>query len=1232
MKKNTSPPVPVLKVLLLTLLCCCSLSVSAQLMASAQTLAQQKNKTTNPAAVKSLKSVLQELETRYQISFSYDRRTVDNKLVDYGNLKFNSLRKELDYISRLLNLRYEKLDSKVYLLIPSEPADKLLNQQLETHPQLPEEAGEAPVRHVSVFSAELQLPQADPVQVITGRVTSKADGIALPGVNIIVKGTQVGTSTGNDGRFSLEVTAANPVLVFSYIGFETREIAIGNRTSLEVELNESVEVLKEAVVTALGIKREKRSLGYSVGNVEGEALTQTPQNNVLNSLAGKVAGVQISQMGGGVGSSVSMVIRGANSLNSDNQPLFVIDGVPVANRMGNGFAGADMGNPISDINPNDIANVSILKGPSAAALYGSRAGNGVVLITTKSGAGGKKGIGVSLNTAVVFDMPLEYAKVQNKFGSGKTGAHVLEEAENESWGAELDAGEMWALWNSNGEKVPLVSYPDRFKDFFRTGVTNTNNVAVNGNYEKGNFRLAVGNMENRGIVPNTDLSRLTLSLNTMYNLTDKLRASVNFNVTESGSENRPLIDASRNDPVRSIYETGAQVDINDLRDYWLPGLEGIEQRKYKEKQNNPFFLVYENPTGFQRDRTVSKVQLDYDITSDFSITGRYSRDTYEEILEAKKAFNNFESINGAYEISNNYRKETNMDLILAYKKTFNEDWNLSAMAGVNRLYQYSRSLYNATSGLVIPGLYTIGNGAPGTITNVSSLSEKLLYGVYGSASLGFKDMVYLDLTARNDWTSTLKKGNNSYFYPSASLSVLLSEMMDVPRWVDFAKVRAGYAQVGNDVGPYSLVQTYATAMDWGAAKRMFMGGTLRNPNLKPEISTSYEIGFDVRLLNNRLGLEATYYERGNKNQILAINTPIESGASSKQINAGLVQSKGFELSIVTTPVKNDNFTWDMNFTLTRNRTYIKELAEGIKYFNFTSYSGAEIRTYEGGQVGDIYMAPMLTVKDAASPYFGYPIVTTGGLYQTDNDVNNLVKIGNFNHNIMVGIQPSVTYKNFTLFANIDWRQGGSFYSNTMMFMGNNGQLEETLSGVAYDPNRSLPEQIKENPEMYLGNWVGGRNGAYGGFAWPEGSPEAGVRLQDASLNPGVFATKDAAGNTVYMENLGGAGSKWLDPFSAYRYAHRPFPDRNLYSATYVKLREISITYHLPKAFVNRMKLQNASIGVVGNNLFMWTKAGIDGLDPERAFRQNGSSWSQGVEYYNVMPWTGSVGFKLNVDF
>lgn len=1154
----------------------------------------------------SVVQILTSIEKQAQVRFTYRPELITETRKYSFELNDERLAKVLTEILDPMRLKYKVMGKQIVLTPVKESGTSSISEEA------------VPGLHPA------------PARTVTGKVTSAKDGAPLPGVNILVKGTQAGTSTDVSGNFSIDVAGQGAELIFSYIGFNSQSVEVGSQSVIYVSLQESVETLKEAVVTAMGITRDKRSLGYSVGNVQGEALTQTPQNNVLNALSGKVAGVQISQMDGTAGSTVNVVIRGANSLNSDNQPLFVIDGVPVANKLDNGFAGADMGNAISDINPNDIANISVLKGPSAAALYGSRAGNGVILITTKSGRGTKKGLGVSLNTAMVLEVPLKYVPVQNKFGSGKSGAHILEEQENESWGPRLDTGDEWVQWNSNGQKAPLVSYPDRFKDFFRTGTTNTNNVSVNGNYDKGNFRLSVGNMKNKGVVPNTDLSRLTLALNTTYNLTDKLRAQANFNISESGSDNRPLIDASRNSPVRSIYEMGAQVNILDLEDYWVPGQEGIQQRVYKSKQNNPYFIAYENPTGFRRNRTVSKLQLDYDITSEFSLMGRFSRDAYEEKLEAKKAYSNFEATKGGYEVEMNDRKETNLDFIASWKRNFGETWSLNVLAGANRLEQRSNFINNATTELVTPGLYTIANGAPGTIIYNSEWTRKLLYGVYGSASIGFRNVAFLDLTARNDWSSTLPKSNRSYFYPSASLSVILSDVFTLPSWISLAKFRAGSAQVGNDVAPYSLRQTYLADTDWGASKRMYQNDILKNNNLKPEISSANEIGLDLKFLKNRLGIEGTYYMRNNKNQVLTIGIPIESGSSSKLINAGLVQSRGFELGIHATPVESGNFTWDINLSFTRNRTRIKRLAEGITYFSFNSYSGAEVRTYVGGDVGDIYQQPMLKVTDQNSPYFGYPVLTSGGLYQTDTDINHIQKIGNYNHDFLMGIQQTFRYKNFSLFANIDWRQGGSFYSNTMMFLGNNGQLEESLSGVAYDRNIPIEQQIKANPEAFLGKWVGGRNAEYGGFdAWT-GSKKT-TRVQDASFNVGVRSSKDAEGNTTYVENLGGANTVWLDPFSAYRYSTRPFPSENMYSATYVKLREIAITYHLPKTLTEKLRLQNASVSIVGNNLYEWTAAGV-GIDPERAFRQSGSAWMQGVEYYNVMPWTGSVGLKLNVDF
>ncbi len=1061
---------------------------------------------------------------------------------------------------------------------------------------------------------------------ISGKVTDSS-GVPLPGVTVVVKGTTQGIITDAGGKYSLDNVRSDATLVFSFVGMRTQEIPVAGKSIINVIMVEEAIGVEEVIVTALGLKREKKALGYSVGEVKGENLTETSQGNVLNALAGKVSGVKINQVDGTTGSTVNMVIRGTTSLNNDNQPLFVIDGVPVKNQLNNYYEGADMGNAISDLNPDDIESISVLKGASAAALYGSRAGNGVVLITTRSGEKGRRGIGVSFSTTNVLEIPYHYVPVQNKFASGKAGAHTFEESENESWGAQLDVGEKWVQWNSDGKEVPLVSYPDRFKDFFQLGFTTTNNIAVEGNYDRGFFRLSAGDMRNNSIIPNTDLNRTTINLNTGYNITNKIKVSANFNWTESSSDNRPNINGDdRNDIVRSVYETGAQVNILDLKDYWVKGQEGIQQLKYKQKQNNAWFLAHENTNAFKRDRLTNKIQLDWQLTKEFSLMGRFTRDAYLEGRESKKGFSTYGQLSGGYNVTDIYRKETNMEVNLAYKKKINEKWNLDAFIAANRMYTYGRIIENEASQLVIPDLYTISNGVPGAVNYNSSWSEKAIYSVYGMASVGYDNKIYLDLTARNDWSSTLPSDNCSYFYPSASLSILLSEMVTMPAWISYTKLRAGVAQVGNDTDPYSLNQYFSTADDWGNAKQMYMGGTLRNTNLVPEKATSKEIGADFKFLKNRIGLEATYYVVQNKNQVLSISLPVESGATSKIINTGLIESKGWEIGLTTTPVTAGKFRWDLNLNFTRNRTKLKELAEGLTNFQFTSVDGAMVRTYEGGYIGDIYMQPMLKVTDKNSAYYGYPVLTADGKYQTDNDANNMVKIGNSNPDFNLGIQPSFSYGPFTLYANIDWNQGGKFYSRTRMFLQNNGQREDTFSGAPYDPNRSIEEQIKENPEAFFGEWVGGRTAEYGGFAW---STDNG-RVQDACFNVGVREV--VSGDTkTYVENLGGADTKWLDPFNANRYANRPFPSRNLYSATYVKLREIALTYRIPKEFNQKLHLTSSSVSLVATNIYEWTAADVD-IDPERAYKPNGGAWNQGVEYYNAMPWTGTVGIKLNFEF
>jgi TonB-linked SusC/RagA family outer membrane protein len=1189
------PIIKILRTMKLTIVMVC---FTGLLSSYAATYAQNTKMTMNLKGVE-VKAVLQQIENQSEFSFMYDNNKID-------------------------------VTRKVDVAAEEKTVDVILAQVFSNKDVMYEIID----RHIVLMPAEAAPAAAQQAKKVTGKVTDQS-GLTLPGVTVVVKGTTTGTLTDMNGDFSLTGIADNATLQFSFIGMKTQELNRGGKSALSVVMQmETIEVA-DVVITALGIKREKKALGYSVGEVKGELLTETPQTNVLNSLQGKVSGVRISQMDGTVGSSVNIIIRGAKSLSNDNQPLFVIDGVPVANNVNNYYQGADLGNAISDLNPDDVESVSVLKGASAAALYGSRAGNGVILITTKASAKGNKGIGVSVNSSVVFDKPYDYYPYQSQFGTGKAGAHLFSEGDNETWGSQLDKGEMWAQWNTNGIAAPLKSYKNRIQDFMRTGSTYTNNVSVNGSSDKGYFRLSVGDMRNTGMIPNTDMTRSTINLNTMYKLSDKVSVTANINWNETGSGNRPNINGDdRSDVIRSLYEKGAQVNINDLKQYWMPGLEGVTQRSNAAKQNNAYFVANENTNAFKRDRLISKVQMDWEITKELSLMGRFTRDAYTEGRESKKAFSTYGQLTGGYDVVDMYRKETNLEANLSYKKKINSDWGINAFVAANRMYTYSKYVEDVAAGLVIPGLYTISNGIPGQVTYNSSWSQKSIYSVYGMASIDYKGMAYVDLTARNDWSSTLPKANRSYFYPSASLSLLPSEMFTMPKWISYSKVRAGLAQVGSDTNPYTLNQYFSVGNDWGTAKQMYMSGVLKNSTLKPEQAMSKEIGADFKFFNNRLGIEGTYYVVQNRNQVLNISLPVESGATNKQINTGLIESKGWEFSLNTTPILTKDFKWDMNFNLTRNRTYLKQLAEGIKNVDFYSTENGIWRTYEGGLIGDIYMKPMLKVTDTSSPYYNYPIISSAGKYQTDTDPTHIVKVGNSNQDFVLAFQPTFTYKAFSLYANIEWNQGGQFFSITRMFMNNNGvNPDNTLGGAAYDKNSDIVAQIKANPDKYFGNWVGGRLPELGGFAWPV--PVSGIplaRYADASFNPGVREVV-SGGVKSYVENLGaaGAGTVWLDPFNANQAANRPFTNRNIYSSTYVKVREIALTYRLPKKLMHSISIQNASISAVASNIFEWTKAGVH-IDPERAYKANGGAWTQGVEYYNMMPWTGSVGFKLNFDF
>jgi len=1102
--------------------------------------------------------------------------------------------------------------------------------------------------------------------VVTGTVTLAEDSSALPGVSILVKGTTIGVSTDFDGNYSIEVPANNSVLVFSYVGDTTQEIAVNGRSVIHVAMEPGAEALDEVVVTALGIKREEKSLGYDVEVVKAEELTRVVHENVLNSMSGKVAGVTINSTGG-AGSSVSMVIRGATSLSTDNQPLFVVDGVPMANTVNNvgGFGSdnrVDYGNAISDLDPESIENVTILKGPSAAALYGTRAGNGVVLITTKRAKEGER-TKVSITSNTVFDIPSKFLNVQNQFSSGyfsfrpeNVGGGVLPDIDagaGTGAGIENDKG-YWAVqWNApldaNGQPIPteVVSYADNIDNFLNPyAFTSTNGVALTSSSDAVNYRLGYTNMTHSGLIPNSDLHKNSYSLSASSKVWDKVTISTDVNFNHSWADNRPASNRGTN-PLQWAYMHPTNTDIRQLRDYGT----GNDVLRVSNNHENPYFLAHDINNSFSRYRIYGNLIANWEVSDNFSIQGRYTLNKSDDTRETKISPGySQEPNNGAYGIRTSNGLERNIDILATYKKDW-DNFNLSVSGGANTMYQNWANISNSSksgAGLIVPNLFTVDNINSGSLEYYNRRYEKSINSVYGMANFGWKDIMYLDLTARNDWSSTLPEENRSYFYPSASLSLLVNNMFNMSNNVNMIKLRAGWAQVGNDTGPYSLNATYGNAGQWGNATRLTKPGELLAPNLLPEQATSLEFGLDLKLFHNRLRFEGTYYTVDNENQILGVPIAVSSGFSSVQINAGLLQSTGFELALGVTPVRNDNWNWDLNFNFTKNETKMIELSEGIDFLEFWSeakvksigyvkgYVANEADGPEDGLVGNLYSRKVMRVTDESSPYFGYPILGTGidAEWQGEEQYS---KVGNYNPDFIMGLQSALSFKNFTLAMTFDWRSGGQYVSQTYHYMSERVYPQTWLDELVHPgdlgggSSQALRDWVIANEDqLLLGDDlrpVGGPTPDYGGF--PESF--SGITVYDGTFAPGVMGYHDENGNFILeQENLGGDGTTFL-PY----VVSSPWDigQNRMFDADYVKLREIALSYKLSNKAAEKIGLSDVNFSIYSRNIMLWTKESGFGIDPERAFQaESNGGFSQGVERYNVNPWVIPVGFKIGFTF
>jgi TonB-linked SusC/RagA family outer membrane protein len=1098
---------------------------------------------------------------------------------------------------------------------------------------------------------------------VSGTVTSSEDNMPLPGVTILLKGTTSGVTTDFDGNYTIAVPNGTGTLIYSYIGFKTQEISVNGQSTISIALETDAQALDEVVVTALGIKREDKSLGYSVENVAAEELTRVAQENVLNSLSGKVAGVTLNNTGG-TGSSVSMVIRGAISLSSDNQPLFVVDGVPIANSLNNigGFGDrnpVDYGNAISDLDPQSIENVTILKGPSAAALYGSRAGNGVVLITTKKGEDNQK-MKVNFTSNTVFDIPYKYIATQSEYASGyfsyspqsQGGSYIMPDVipQGGNGGPGLDRGYFAVQWNSpldsNGNPIPteLKSYPKNIENFVQNGITTTNSMTVSNSTEFMNYRLGVTNMNNSGIIPNSDLKRNSFSLSASSNLNEKFTVSTNVNVVHSYADNRPASNRGTN-PLQAAYSVPANINILDVKDYKLPGTDVFN---FSDDYANPWFLANEVNNSFSRFRVYGNLALDWQISPEFNIRSSYNLNTFNQTQETKMAPGySRESNNGTYGIGTTDGLETNIDFLASFTKKWG-DFDMTLSGGGNLMYQKNNGLSNSAAsraGLIVPNLFTVDNIAASSLVYSSFTSERAINSVYGLANFGYKGMLYLDVTARNDWSSTLPVDNRSYFYPSASLSFLVSELVDIPK-VDLFKLRGGWARVGNDTSPYQLGAYYNNAGQWDNAILYSANSSLNTPGLEPEEATSQEFGIDLTMFENRFRFEGTYYTVENRNQIVPnIPIPGSSGYSSVSINAGVLESKGYELSLGFTPVRSENWNWDLNVNYTTNESKILALADGVDYIEFWSDNKSVSRGYvanaatgEDGLVGNIYSPKIKRVTDVNSPYYNYPLIGQGEdaewLAQEER-----VKVGNYNPDFVMGLQSSLSYKNFTLNMTFDWRSGGQYMSQTSRYLVEDGYGQNILDNLVNpgisEPGPELKQWVLDHADEYI---YGENFISIGGPPGNGGFPEdlGGSVVYDGIFNAGVVGEHDENGNFILdYENLGDVGTNFI-PFSVAN--PWDFGTPHMYDADFIKLREISIGYDLPRQYIDRIGIDNLNFSIYSRNIMLWTKDSAFGIDPERAFQaetskdNRGTQFKQGIERYNVEPWLVPIGIKIGITF
>ena len=1035
---------------------------------------------------------------------------------------------------------------------------------------------------------------------VSGLITGSENGEPLSGVNVLIKGTNRGTITDFDGNYQINVQSGETI-VFSSLGFETQEIPFTGQSTLDVTLVADLESLDEVVVTALNISRDKRSLGYATQEVDGEDINITNNQNVIGSLSGRVAGVQVTgSSGASMGGTQKIKIRGVNSITGGGEPLLVVDGTPISNGNFSGSAGADYGNLGQDINPSDIESINVLKGPTASALYGIRGQYGVIMITTKKGKKGVKDIRVELNSSTTAEFTGNFIPKQNLYGAGSSqefrtldnGDPYVQLNYDESWGPRMDGTPVRQVFSfypqdpTFGQLTPFVPYPDNIEDYYETGWNFNNTVSVSGGNENTAFRLSLNDTRIEGVEPNTHLNRNNLGINASLDILDNLTVSTNVNY-------------ARNDAIRPQQgsEFGVaylnqwfqrNLDMNRLRDYkyadgtflhWnleTPNSATGEIEDFEPLYwNNPYFDAYENYSTDNRDRFFGDISLAYQVTPEIEISGAVRSDMYTQNIDNRTAFGG-KDIPG-YFVGKYQNREMNYELIGRYSKEF-EDFSLDGTLGGNIFKRDYSYLSQATvGGLTAPGFYNIAASIDRPDVTSYKL-EKELRSMFAMVSFGYKDTYFLDASIRNDNSSALPEDNNSYWYPSISGSFVFSEFFDSEKF-SFAKLRASYAQAGSDLSPYQINSVYGVGNVYGGINTSFVPDNLNNPNIEPSFAHSYEAGLDLQFFENRLGANFTYYVQRNKNQIIRLDVSGASGYGSSTINAGLIQNKGFELSLTGRPIYNDTFKWDMLFNISRNQSEVVELAPGIDVYNYDSTTYSSVTTYLNSYVGKPFGS------------------LVGQAYQRDEatgeillDSDNMPLYTDATHDFGTvlpdftgGFQNSINYRNFSLAALIDFQGGGQFFSRSKQLGVRTGQ--DPITAAINDRGANVRDPLEEG----------------GGVKVTGISEESGERVE-AYVDARSYY-RNVVGRRIYEE--------WL------------------FDASYVKLSEIRLGYTFDAEALSNLPFKSANVALIARNPAMIWQEAPDGIDPSSI-----STGGQAISWYESgqLATVRSFGLNLNLVF